>query len=81
MGASDQQLGLEAIGSLQTPLIAAALQKYPSARVHPSGRFSRGPAKVRVQEIGISIAQLAGSQIPDGRDFHRLLAVAACVLD
>ena len=80
MGASDQQLGLEAIGTLQTPLIAAALQKYPSARVYPSGRFSRGPAKVRVVEVGISIAQLAGSRIPDGRDFHRLLAVTACVL-
>lgn len=81
LGASKQQLGLEAIGSFQTQLVTAALEKYPSARVYPSGRLSRGPAKVRVQEIGISIAQLAGSQIPDGRDFHRLLAVAACVLD
>jgi len=80
MGASYQQLGLEATGSLQAPLVAAALQKCPSARVYPSGRFSRGPAKVRVVEVGISISQWAGSRIPDGRDFHRLLAVAACVL-
>lgn len=80
IGASDQQLNLETIGSVQTPLVAGTLQKYPSARVDLSGRFSRGPAKVRVVEVGVSISQLAGSRIPDGRDFHRMLAVAACVL-
>lgn len=80
IGARNQQLYLEAIGDTQTPLVAAALQKYSSARIYPSGRFSRGPAKMRVVEVAISIAQLSGSRIPDGRDFHRLLAVAACAL-
>ena len=80
IGASNQQLYLEAIGDTQSPLVAAALQKYSSARIYPSGRFSRGPAKMRVVEVGISITQLSGSRIPDGRDFHRLLAVAACAL-
>ena len=80
LGTMDQQLRFEAVGSLQALLIAAILEMQPSTRGLVSGRFSRGPKRVRVEEVGILIDQKAGSRIPEGRDFHRLLAITACIL-
>lgn len=80
LGARDKQLVFEAVGNLQSPLLGVFQKGHSLAASHPSGRFSRGPKNVKVEEIGISISQLAGSTIPDGRDFHRLMAVAWCAL-
>jgi len=80
LGARDEQLVFEAVGNLQSPLLGVFQKGHTLAASHPSGRFSRGPKNVKVEEIGISISQLAGSTIPDGRDFHRLMAVAWCAL-
>jgi len=78
LGARDEQLIIEAVGNLQSPLFGELQKGHALAALHPSGRFSRGPKNVKVEEIGISISQLAGSSIPDGRDFHRLMAIAWC---
>ena len=80
LGARDEQLIFEAYGSLQSPLLVEIQKDYSLSAYSPNGRCSRGPKNVKVEEIGISISQSAGSKIPDGRDFHRLMAIAWCAL-
>ena len=79
LGVTDEQLNIEAVGSIQAPLIAAILKEHPSTRLKTTGKFSRGPANLRVTEVAITINQASKSKMPDGRDFHRLIAVATCV--
>lgn len=80
LGAKDDQLVFEAFGNLQSPLLVEIQKDYSLSAYSLHGRFSRGPKNVKVEEIGISISQSAGSKIPDGRDFHRLMAIAWCAL-
>lgn len=80
LGAREEQLVLQAFGSLQSPLLVELQKDYSLSTYSPNGRFSRGPKNVKVEEIGISISQSPGSIVPDGRDFHRLMAIAWCAL-
>lgn len=79
LGVVDEQLVFDICGSVQSVLAVELAKKY-SIQAFSGGRFSRGPQNARVEEVGISIRQLAGSKIPDGRDFHRMIAVALCCL-
>ena len=81
LGAKDEQLTFTYIGSVQSPLFSDINKRGFQTSVLPSGRFSRGPKNLQVQEIAISVSQLTGSTIPDGRDFHRAMAIAWCFLD
>ena len=79
LGTKDEQLTFSCIGGVQSPLLAE-LNKRGLQTSLASGRFSRGPKNVQIEEIGISVSQLAGSTVPDGRDFHRVMAIAWCSL-
>jgi len=80
LGAKDEQMVFKAVGNVQSPLLVEFQKSHSLDDFSANGRFSRGPRNVKVEEIGISISQLAGSKVPDGRDFHRLMAVAWCAL-
>lgn len=75
LGASANQIEFEGVGSVLDPVISYVLRKSPGAKIHSSGRFSRGPKKARLVEVGARIRQAAGSRIGDGRDFHRLMLI------
>lgn len=80
LGASAGQIYIEAVGSDTDPLIATLRQRGYSIQMKTKGRFSRGVKGLRVTEVGVAIRQQRCSTVPDGRDFHRLMAVMACLL-
>jgi site-specific recombinase XerD len=80
LGATRTQIKAEAIGDVSSPIIQMALERFPTLTFRTSGRISRGPKSVRVTEVGLSIQQEANSAVPDGRDFHRLLAILFCLI-
>lgn len=77
LGATSDQLDIRYSGPPGTALLALAAKE---AKVtHVTGtRYSRGPRRIAVTEIGISIRQKAGSRLGEGRDVHRLFAILAC---
>ncbi len=80
LGTTSDQLDIRYLGPSGTALHAYAAKIAPV--VHVTGtRFSRGPPRIPVTEIAISIRQKAGSRIGDGRDTHRLFAMLACCIN
>ena len=79
LGVDARQIKAEAVGNLTSTLVQIALRRFPEMISRSSGRLSRGPKSVRVTEVALSIQQEANSVLPDGRDFHRLLAVLFCL--
>ena len=72
LGATSSQLKLQLHGDLATAWLVDVHEHNPSA-TWSSARASRGSPRVKVPEVSIAIDQVQGSQIPDGRDFHRSL--------
>lgn len=77
LATTPDQLNIRYVGPSGTALYGYAAKK--ATVVHVAGtRFSRGPPRIPVAEIAISIGQKAGSRIGEGRDVHRLFAMLAC---
>ena len=79
IGVREGQLRCEMVNTLAAPILQAVSKRLSSVIVHAERRFSHGPSNTRANEIGINIGQLASSAIPDGRDFHRMMALIACL--
>ena len=72
LGAAAGHLSFELHGDLLDPWLVKA-QEMISIDSHASVRASRGSARVKVPEVSITVKQVPGSPVPDGRDFHRAL--------
>ncbi|MDZ4252165.1 MAG: hypothetical protein U1A72_06280, partial [Sulfuritalea sp.] len=80
LGADQDQLDIRYVGPSGSALYAHATKK--AMVEHVTGpRFSRGPQRIPVTEIAISIKQQAGSRIGEGRDVHRLFAMLTCCIN
>ena len=53
---------------------------FPNMTVHAIGRASRGVKNAVVREFAINVGQAKLALVPDGRDFHRCLLIAALAL-
>jgi len=80
IGVREGQLRCETVTTLAVPLLQTVSKRFPNVIVHGVRRFSRNPSNTKANEIGINIGQLLGSTIPDNRDFHRMMALIACLL-
>lgn len=79
IGVRKDQIRCEMVTTLAAPLLQAASKIVPTVIFHTERRFSHNPSNTKANEIGINIGQLAGSAIPDGRDFHRMMALLSCL--
>lgn len=79
IGARECQIRCETVTTLDASLLQVVSRKLPNVIIHAGRRFSNSPSHTRANEIGINIGQLTGSAIPDGRDFHRMMALLACL--
>jgi integrase len=79
LGANPDQLDIRYVGPSGAALYAYAAKEVTVAHIAGT-RFSRGPPRIPVTEIAISVRQKAGSTIGEGRDVHRLFAMLACCL-
>jgi len=79
IGAREEQIRCETVTTLAAPLLQAVSKRLPTVIVHEQRRFSHSPSNTKANEIGINIDQSHSSKIPDGRDFHRMMALIACL--
>lgn len=79
IGVRKDQIRCETVTTLAAPLLEAVSKRLPTTIVRTERRFSQSPSNTKANEIGINVGQLAGSAIPDGRDFHRMMALLACL--
>jgi hypothetical protein len=80
LGATQDQFDIRYVGPPGSALHAHVAKK--AALQHVAGtRFSRGPSRIPVTEVAISIKQRAGSRIGEGRDVHRLFAMLTCCIN
>lgn len=72
LGAKPDQLSIQLHGDVIGSWLSRAHAQYTQA-TQSASRASRGNQRVKVTEASISIRQISGSLIPDGRDLHRAL--------
>lgn len=80
LGVLRTQIKLSAYCPVSDPDVQALVSDFPSMAVHAAGRASRGIKNAVVREFAIDVGQAELAPVPDGRDFHRCLLLAALVL-
>lgn len=81
IGAKSHQIHIQYTEVVPLHLKAAAKTRHEHTLASSHIRLSRGPQQVRMPEFGISIHQINRSNLtdmPDGRDFHRLMVILTC---
>ena len=79
-GVLPTQIKLSAYCPVSDPDARILANDFPAMAVHAVGRASRGVKNAVVREFAIDIGQSKLAPVPDGRDFHRCLWIAALAL-
>lgn len=80
LGAVDKQLKFSGYGLESDELIKDAKQQFHKLDIKKFSYPSRGIKYQKFSSVGIVVGQKSKSSIPDGRDLHRALVIAACAI-